>query len=202
MKKQARVFTLREQLQNIQHGAKGFVLLKQSKKHRLLNPAWKERIMLAITQVNGCAMCSFVHTKLALETGMDNAQIKALLDGDISDVPEPEAVSVLFGQHFAASKESPDGDALNRLIEEYGIDRTNCILAACHMITMTNGMGISMDHLWHRIKWRRNKESNLLVEVFNPLLTMLLFPPLVVYHWLTSAFHRLRFLSENALMKG
>ncbi|WP_256205872.1 carboxymuconolactone decarboxylase family protein [Carnobacterium iners] len=38
-----------------------------------------ERIMLAVTQVNGCSVCSYTHTKMALEVGMKSEKIKNIL---------------------------------------------------------------------------------------------------------------------------
>ena len=179
-----RVFTLKEQIKNIYYGAKGFVLLKAMKKTRLMNKKFKERIMLAITEVNGCEMCSYVHTKVALSSGMTNEEIKQILDGNTDNIPVEEAVAVMFGQHFASTKEHPEQNVVQRIIDEYGYEKAELVVAASNMITMTNGMGTSMDYLYNRLRFKRNKKSNLLVEIFNPLLTMFLFPLFVVFFFI------------------
>ncbi len=184
----SRVFRIKEQLRHIHRAAKAFVLLRTSRKTKLMNKALKERIMLAVTQVNGCAMCSFVHSRIALDSGMDREQIKELLAGDFSNVPTDEAVAVLFGQHFADSRETPSEEATRRLVREYGFQKAELIIAACNMITMTNGMGTSMDYLYQRLRFRRNHASNLLLEVFNPALTMLLFPVLTIWFRIAKIF--------------
>jgi len=193
---QSRVFKIREQLRNIHYGAKGFVLLKTSKKSKIMNKKFKERIMLAITEVNGCTMCSYVHTKIALSSGMPRENIQAILSGDTSCVPVDEAVGVIFGQHFADSLETPSKESIERLVEEYGFKKAELILAACNMITMTNGMGTSMDYLFNRIKFKKNKKSNILLEICNPLFTMILFPVFVVYNYLISLFTHVRLLGK------
>ena len=198
--KHSRVFTVREQLKNIYHGAKAFVLLRSSRKKRIINKKFKEQIMLAITEVNGCSMCSFVHTKIALSSGMNREEIKKILDGNTNDIPVEDAVAVLFAQNFAYSKEEVTYEALRRIVEEYGIDKSELILAASNMITMTNGMGTSMDHLYSRIRFQRNHRSYLLSEILNPLLTMLLFPPLVLYFVLYKAFTKISFINEKKLI--
>lgn len=175
-----RVFSLKEQLNNIYYGAKGFVILKTSKKMRYMNKKFKERIMLAITEVNGCEMCSYMHTKIALSSGMSAKNIKDILDGDTSNIPLDEAVAVMFAQDFASSKEVPSFESVSRLIEEYGTEKADKIVAACNVITMTNGMGTSLDYLYSRVRFKRDKKSNIIIELFNPLLTMLLFPLLTV----------------------
>jgi AhpD family alkylhydroperoxidase len=193
----SRIFSIREQLRNIYYAAKGFVFLKVHKKQKIMNPALKERIMLAVTHVNGCAMCSFVHTKLALSSGMTDENIKELLDGDYKSVPQEDAVAVLFGQHFADSKEDPSEEAIERIIERYGIKKAEAILAACNMITMTNGMGISMDHFYKRLKFQRNRQSNILKEVLNPLLTMILFPLLAIGFFLKCMVSKIKILPRK-----
>lgn len=171
-----RVFKIREQLRHIYYGSKSFVLLKKSKKYKLITKQFKERIMLAVTEVNGCEMCSFMHTKMALSSGMSKEEIKSILDNDHKNVPVEESVALIFAQHFAYSKENPEDIAVERLIEDYGKQKAELILAICNVITMTNGMGTSLDYLYQRIKFKWNKNSNILIELFNPLLTMILFP--------------------------
>lgn len=176
-----RVFRVTEQLRNIYLGAKSFVLLKKSKKYRLITKQFKERIMLAVTEVNGCEMCSFVHTKIALSSGMSREEINNILKSDHHDVPLEESVALIFAQHFAYTKESPSTEAVERLIEDYGRQKAELILAVCNVITMTNGMGTSMDYLYGRLRFKRNKNSNIIIELLNPLLTMTLFPVFTLF---------------------
>ena len=195
--KQSRVFTIKEQFQNIICASKGFVLLKTSKKTGLMNKKLKERIMLAITEVNGCSMCSYVHTKIALNSGMPSENIQSILAGDTSCIPVEEAVAVAFGQHFAYSKERPDGEAIARLVEEYGFNKADLIVAVSNMITMTNGMGISMDHLWQRLRFKRAPESRFLYELINPLMTMILFPIFVSVNFMKTTVSNVHLLPNK-----
>jgi AhpD family alkylhydroperoxidase len=190
MMKQSRVFKVREQLKNIYRGTKAFVLLKKSKKTRLMNKRLKEEIMLSVTYVNGCAMCSFVHTKAAINSGMKADEIKHILSGQFDDIPDKDVLAAVFAEHFADSYDCPDQESVSRLINEYGKQKAELIIAACQMITMTNGMGIALDDLYHRIQFKRNKQSNLLSELLNPLLTMVLFVPLVLYHSIIALFSK------------
>ena len=198
-KKESRVFRVREQIKNIYLGAKGFVLLRTSRRQRIMNKRLKEEIMLAITEVNGCSMCSFVHTKIALNSGMSRDEIKKILDGNTNDIPIEDAVAVLFAQNFAYSKESISVEGLRRLIEEYGKQKSNLILAACNMITMTNGMGTSLDHLYNRIRFKRDRRSYLFSEILNPLLTMILFPILVIYFLIYQLFRNISFVNKKLI---
>lgn len=200
IEKQSRVFKVREQLKNIHLGAKGFVLLKSSKRKKIMNKVLKEEIMLAITEVNGCSMCSFVHTKIALSSGMSTLDIKKILDGNTNDIPLKDAVAVLFAQNFAYSKEQVTTEGLRRIIEEYGREKSELILAACNMITMTNGMGTSMDHFYKRLQFKRNKKSTILNEITNPLLTMFLFPPTVLFYILYRLFSKITLINDKKVL--
>lgn len=183
-----RVFKINEQIKIIAKAAKGFVLLRSSRKTKLMNKKLKERIMLAITEVNGCELCSYIHTSIALKSGMTREQIKLILGGDTSNIPIEDAVAVMFGQEYAYSKENPSINSIDRLINDYGIQKANLVMAACHMITMTNGMGISMHLFLNRIKFKADKRSNIMLEIMIPLFTMILFPPLVIYNMLKTLF--------------
>ncbi len=193
--KQSRIFSIKEQLKLIHYGAKGFVLLKISRKKRLMNKKLKERIMLAVTEVNGCTMCSFVHTHLALSSGMSREVINEILAGDYKNIPIEDSVAVIFAQHYAFSKEMPSDESIERLVDEYGFKKAELVIAACNMITMTNGMGTSMDYFYNRLRFKRNRSSNLMLEILNPILTMIFFPLLVVYNYITSFFTNIKILS-------
>jgi len=200
MGENGRVFTIKEQIKNIYFGAKGFTLLRMSRKKRLMNKKFKERIMLAITEVNGCTMCSFVHTKLALSSGMSREDIKKILDGDTSNIPVDESVAVMFGQDFAYSKENPSNESIKRLVNEYGLEKAELVLAASNMITMTNGMGTSLDYLYGRLRFKRNRNSNIISELLNPLLTMVFFPLLVLINIPITFFHKNKVLNRKKLI--
>lgn len=198
--KAERIFKVKEQLRNIYFAAKSFVILKKSKKYKLMNKQLKERIMLSITEVNGCSLCSYVHTRAALSSGMTRDNIKMILDGNHDSIPLQDAVAVMFSQDFAYSKENPSDESINRLIEEYGIQKAELVIAASNIITMTNGMGIAMDLFLKRIRFKRDKRSNLLSEILNPLLTMALFPTLVIYSFVNCLFTDLRLLGKQKIL--
>ena len=199
MKHNNRIFRVKTHLSNIKKAARGFTLLRYKKKQKIMNKRLKEHISLAVTAVNGCSLCSFVHTKVALSSGMSNEEISALLEQDMGNVRHEDAVALAFAQHYADSKENPDDDAIKRLIDEYGVEKAELIVAVCHMITMTNGMGISMHLFLERLKFKRDKRSNIFLEMLNPLLTMVLFPILAVYYFVKCRIKTLRLLPKSYL---
>ena len=47
-----------------------FSVIKKARKKNLLSKEFQKRIMLVVTEVNGCQMCSYWHAKEALRSGM------------------------------------------------------------------------------------------------------------------------------------
>ena len=85
-----------------------------------ISPEFSEKIMLAVTAVNQCAYCSFLHTRTALEKGVDPDQIKKILEGEIGSLSEEEMPVVLYGQHFADTKGRVSNSAGDEFISAYG----------------------------------------------------------------------------------
>ena len=70
--------------------------LERPRKRVKLDKDFFERIMLAVTQVNGCPYCSYFHAQMALRSGMSNEEIKKLLQGEFVDAPEEQLVALMF----------------------------------------------------------------------------------------------------------
>jgi len=183
-----RIFTLKEHINIMSRAAKSINVLFYAKRNKLFNKKFKERIMLAVTEVNGCQLCSYVHTKVALSSGMNKEEIKQILNGSKDDIPESELLAILFAQHYADSHESPDKSAVSSLVAEYGKDKAKIICAILSFITLTTSMGISMGLFKDRLKFKRVKGSKLINEISIPLLSITVFPVLVVYYKIKSLF--------------
>ena len=61
--------------------------------------AFAEKIMMAVTQVNGCRYCVYFHTKLALQEGVPPDEIERILAAELGGFSEEEAVALAFAQH-------------------------------------------------------------------------------------------------------
>ncbi|ABY94367.1 alkylhydroperoxidase AhpD family core domain-containing protein [Thermoanaerobacter thermohydrosulfuricus] len=123
---------------------------KPSKKVKL-SKDFMERIMLAVTQVNGCPYCSYFHAKEALKSGMSKEEIKNLLNGEFGDVPEDQVVALMFAEHYAETAGHPDPDAYKRLLETYGEDYTYSIMNAIRAIMVGNTHGNAFHALRRRL---------------------------------------------------
>jgi AhpD family alkylhydroperoxidase len=143
-----------------------------------------ERLMMAVTEVNGCAMCSYYHTKMALEAGMDSVEIRRMLTGEYTDVPEEELTAVLFAQHYADTRGKPDPAAWNTLCAQYGEEAALAMLGAIRGIMMGNALGIPAGSLLRRLGVKRfqpDRRSAFSYEIA-VLLSAVVFMPVAALH--------------------
>ena len=124
-------------------------------KQNLIPPAFRERLMLAVTTVNGCRYCSYFHAREALLAGIPEAEVESLLSGVVDDCPGEEAAAVFYARHWSESDADPDPDARQKLVEVYGGDTAGAIELLLRMIRMGNLTGNTWDYLLYRISFGR-----------------------------------------------
>lgn len=169
----ARKYTISESYDILYKGLRTIRYLSKAKREFLIGDAFIERIMLAVTEVNGCAICSYAHAKMALKKGMDKEEIQYLLSGNLERIPKEELSAILFAQHYAETKGHPSLETWNRILEIYGKDLALGILAATRMIMLGNTFGIPLGSFKNRMKGKPDTYSTLTYE----LSLLLLFLP-------------------------
>ncbi len=132
---------------------------------KLVDTNFVERLQLAVTEVNGCAACSYAHTYMALKKGMSNEEITSFLRGDGIFLKKEEAKAIVFAQHFADSRGFPKKDAFESIIDEYGKEKAEIILSACRIMIAGNIYGIPFSAFHSRLKGKPYKESTLVYEL-------------------------------------
>jgi len=126
-----------------------------------IDRAFAEKIMLAVTAVNGCRYCSHGHARMALESGVSQEEVDLLLGGDVGHASPDEAPALFFAQHYAESAGHPAPDMVEKLIHTYGQERARDILAYIRMITLGNLTGNTFDALLSRLRGRPAQDSSL-----------------------------------------
>ena len=117
-----------------------------------ISKQFMERIMLAVTEVNGCRYCSFFHTKVSLKAGLKKEEIKRALDGDFKDAPQEELGALYFAQHYAESAGKPNPETVLCLTDAYGEKKSRVLMAYICAIMVGNAWGNMFDALRFRIK--------------------------------------------------
>jgi AhpD family alkylhydroperoxidase len=137
-----------------------------------VSKAFVEKIMLAVTQVNGCRYCNYGHARLALEAGVPPEELRQLMAGEFDGLPEEELVALAFAQHYAEQGGRPTSEAWQRLLDAYGQNAARDIMAYIRMITFGNMVGNALDALLTRLSLRPVPGSRFRDEVGILLLTM------------------------------
>ncbi len=113
--------------------------------------AFAEKIMMAVTAVNGCRYCAHFHTGLALREGVPPDEIEKILAAELGDFGEEEAVALAFAQHWAETAGQPDPEAERHFREYYGPQVSADILNWMRMINFGNLSGNTLDAVLWRL---------------------------------------------------
>jgi hypothetical protein len=127
----------------------------------LLDAPFRERLMLAVTQVNGCRYCAHQHAKMALAEGLSQEEIAQMLDGVVAQCPPDERTAVLYAQHWADTGGHPDPEARQRVVETYGEEKAEAIDGVLHVVKMGNYAGNTLDYVLYRLsggRWGADSE--------------------------------------------
>nr|WP_283248135.1 carboxymuconolactone decarboxylase family protein [Bacillus sp. FJAT-50079] len=148
-----------------------------------------ERIMLAVTEVNGCEVCSYAHTKIALEQGMSEEEIAMLLSGNTEGISNYEVMAIVFAQHYADTRGNPSREAWERIVEAYEMEKALGILGAIRMIMIGNIYGIALSAFRSRIKGKKIDKTNLLYEIKMIVSIILLLPAALIHSFILNLFN-------------
>jgi len=117
--------------------------------------AFRERIMLAVTEVNGCRYCQYAHAKMALEAGLSQREIDDLSTGIFHNCPPEEVPALLYGQHWAEKNGQPDPETRQEVVNIYDETMVEAMELAMRMIRMGNLLGNTWDYVLFRLSFGR-----------------------------------------------
>ena len=137
----------------------------RNRKTKIVDPDFIERLQLAVTEVNGCAVCSYVHAQIALDLGMSNEEIFSFLSGNNQFIKPEESKAILFAQHFADSGGIPEKQSFDTIVREYGRERAVIMLSAIQLMMAGNVSGIPKSAYKSRMKGKPYKDSSLMYEI-------------------------------------
>lgn len=145
-----------------------------AKRNKEMDQKFIERIMLAVTEVNSCDLCSYAHSKRALESGMTNEEIQKILSGIIDEVPVEEVTAVIFAQHYADTRGNPTQKSWQRLVEFYGLSKALGVLGSIRIIMMGNVYGIPWSSFFNRLRGKPDNRTSWRYDLIMMLGTILI----------------------------
>jgi AhpD family alkylhydroperoxidase len=159
MKFRKRFYTsVREFSTDILYLARNIRWLRRRNSLVIISPAFRERLMLAVTAVYGCRYCSYFHAKRGLKSGVGSEEAMALLAGSLEMCPTEEAIALLYAQHWAESNANPNTEAVERLERAYGAEKVKAINLALRMVRVGNLVGNLWDYFLYKLS--RGKRGN------------------------------------------
>ncbi len=143
-----------------------------------------ERIMLAVTEVNGCAMCSYAHSQWALDAGVSDKEVEAFLSesGVLPEgIPKDEISSILFAQHYAENRAYPEKPSWKGFVKKVGKDKAKVVLFFIRMIMLGNSTGFYLASFLQRVRGlKADPKSSLAKEIFLALFLIIAAPFIIL----------------------
>jgi AhpD family alkylhydroperoxidase len=128
--------------------------IKAAMQNRGISKAFRERLMMAVTEVNDCRYCRRFHTHQAFQAGIPEEEIKTYLSGALpEDIPNDQKLAVAYAKYWAERDADPEPESSNRLQEEYGLEGYQAIEILLYMIRMGNLLGNTWDYFLYRISF-------------------------------------------------
>ncbi|MFA6843285.1 MAG: carboxymuconolactone decarboxylase family protein [Bacilli bacterium] len=147
-----------------------------TKNKKVMDKMFVERVMLAVTEVNGCKMCYQGHAKMALESGLTETEINELVNNNQDNVPQHQQVALLYATHYADVSGRPDKEATKKLFDTYKRGIAKSIISAIRMIMLGNTLGIVASTVELKKSEKREAGSSLSRELIIFLGSLVLLP--------------------------
>jgi AhpD family alkylhydroperoxidase len=142
-------------LSEVFHDIRGILRLRRQisplMRGETLAKPFRERLMLAVTEVNRCRYCAYYHAKQALVEGLSEEELQALTEGDFGNSPTEERAALLYAQHWAEADGEPDPVARERLRGLYEPSVADAIELTLRIIRVGNLMGNTWDAGLYRV---------------------------------------------------
>ncbi|GEM_PF-1998026 len=145
---------------NVGYSVVGTVRLGRSSR---ISRAFSEKIMLAVTGVNECSYCSYLHSQTALEGGVSTAEIQNLLAGELGNFAEEESIGLMYAQHWADTKGNVSDTVEKRVVDYYGKERTKYIELFIKLVNFGNMCSNTVYAFEHKMMTKKLKARLFLI---------------------------------------
>jgi AhpD family alkylhydroperoxidase len=119
--------------------------------------ALREKVMLGVTSINDCRLCSWGHTHWALANGVPLEEVNQILGHEVESLEAAnpaEAAAVLFARHYAENLDRFAPESIENLRRHYGDAQVAEILAYVRAITLGSLTGNTLEAVLGRLRRR------------------------------------------------
>lgn len=132
-----------------------------------LPPALREKIIVAVAQVNACAMCQHAHTRMALEAGVSDAELAALENLEESAFDRRTWLAIAHARertkaNFAHVDEDASQDGVVGIL---GAQTQRDVEDVARVMTVANRIANTLNALSDRWRGKPVPESRLVDEL-------------------------------------
>ncbi|WP_289059872.1 carboxymuconolactone decarboxylase family protein, partial [uncultured Mesotoga sp.] len=106
-----RFFTFKECYQILFDAMRTMKYMSRAKRKEELSTELIEKVMLTVTEINGCEVCTVFHNKVAEKEGIKEEEIQMLFVADVEEIPQEDAPAILFSREYANSSGNPSEDS-------------------------------------------------------------------------------------------
>ncbi len=133
---------------------------------RRLDPALRESIMIAVSEVNACRWCSYAHQTWGREVGLDESDVAMLADGQVALPNARRAAAVAYARERAEAGFGPLPEPLRArlrsVFDARDADRVEVVARLMHQANMS---GNGLDALLARWQGQRPRDSRLVDDL-------------------------------------
>jgi AhpD family alkylhydroperoxidase len=138
--------------------------IKRAMSGGLISKAFRERLMMVVTEVNDCRYCRSFHVPQAASSGVSEGEIQDILAGQLpAGAPDGELAALAYAQHWAEENARPDPAYRRKVQERYGPETLAGVEIILRMIRVGNLTGNSLDFILDRIsggRWGVSSRKN------------------------------------------
>ena len=130
--------------------------IKKAMRSDIVDPAFRERLMLTVTEVNQCRYCRAFHVQQASQVGLSDSEVLSFVQGNLPQtIPENQRLAVLYARSWAEGNGMTEAGFDDQLLEAYGEDGYDAIETILRMIRMGNLLGNTWDFILYRLSFGR-----------------------------------------------
>ena len=133
-------------------------------KKNIVSKAFSERVMIAITNVNGCVYCSWFHSKQAVKSGVSKKEITELFDFKFAELPDREIPAIIFAVQWAEANKRPEKAMLEEFESHYSKNEILALKFFMNAIYVGNLAGNTFDTFLSRLKGLPAQKSSIIFE--------------------------------------
>jgi AhpD family alkylhydroperoxidase len=129
--------------------------------------ALREKLIVAVAQVNACRMCEHAHTRMALEAGVSDAELAALENMDESALDRRTWLAIAHARERTKANFAPvvDDGLQDALLEELGTQTYRDVEDVARVMTVANRIANTLNALPDRRRGNAVPGSRLFDEL-------------------------------------